>query len=175
MSVTSETANAAGGAFRQPKHIGVFAAIFVQLQLVVVAHRGRGACVDPFPELGVAVRKGQCAAAVVMTGRVIDDARLVHPVGLHHADGKPAPVDAVRMLVNQDKQPGRLRVVHPGQLLKSAVRRCRQPKTGLREPTLGVPGTTAQGLIHGDTPHSTIRPPVHGHGALVGRALVNSG
>ena len=57
MSVTPETANAAGGAFRWPKHVGVFAAIFVQLQLVVVAQGWRDACVNPFPELGAAVRK----------------------------------------------------------------------------------------------------------------------
>ena len=43
MAGASETGHAAGSAFRQPKHVGVVAAIFVQPQLVVVAHRGCGA------------------------------------------------------------------------------------------------------------------------------------
>jgi hypothetical protein len=41
----------------------------------------------------------------MVTSRVIDDARLMHPVGFHHTHREPAPVDTVRVFVDQDKLP----------------------------------------------------------------------
>jgi len=75
----------------------------VQLQIVVVMNRRFDFRTDPLMDFGMTIAKGKTAGAVVIARGEVDNAStalVVRPVGLRC---ERCVIDAVRMLVHQEK------------------------------------------------------------------------
>lgn len=102
-------------AFHQPQHVLVVRRGNVERDLLSLLQDGNRPGVHPFLDLGMAVRKGEAAGAVMVAGRVVHDLPLGRFVGIAgHADDHFAVIDGVLTLIHE--HPGHGGIAEVGEL-----------------------------------------------------------
>ena len=153
---TAEKGLPSRASFLHPINVHVAARSDIEREQLAFAEYGDGARVAPFADFGVAVREGETARPVVITGGVIDNfLRLGGESG--HINHEVAVVDAVLAFIEEDKGHRWAGVGHVPHLEvrspANAVLRARQV------PELFQPGPPTQLFMLMLRMRGTLRPP----------------